>query len=169
MSYNLYSLAMAINGMTSLQRMLEWIDNKEVEDDYIKPRDPNQEDGEVTWPTKGEIKAKNVVMKYREGLPRVLKGLNFEVRPREKVGIVGRTGSGKSSLILAIMRIVEQDFDLKDPKTKYKSYIQIDGLKLHKLGIKTARSAVTLIPQDPFLISGTVRSNVDPFDKFTDE
>lgn len=108
-------------------------------------------------------------MKYREGLPRVLKGLNFEVKPQEKVGIVGRTGSGKSSLILTILRIVEQDFDHKDPAMEEKSFIQIDGLKLHQLGMKTARNAVTLIPQDPFLISGTVRSNVDPFNKFTDK
>jgi ABC-type multidrug transport system fused ATPase/permease subunit len=83
------------------------------------------------------------------------------------VGIVGRTGSGKSSLILTILRIVELDCNLKDPNCE--SYIEIDGRKLHELGIKTARDSVTLIPQDPFLISGTVRSNVDPFNKFTDD
>lgn len=108
-------------------------------------------------------------MKYRPSLPRVLNGLNFEIMPKQKVGIVGRTGSGKSSLILAILRIVEQDLDPKDPESKNKSYFEIDGKRLHDLGLKTARQAMSLIPQDPFLISGTVRSNIDPFDIFTDQ
>lgn len=107
-------------------------------------------------------------MKYRPGLPRVLNGLDFEIRPKQKVGIVGRTGSGKSSLILAILRIVEQDYDPEDPESKKKSYFEIDGRRLHELGLKAARQAMSLIPQDPFLISGTVRSNIDPFDKFSD-
>ena len=108
-------------------------------------------------------------MKYRPGLPRVLNGLSFDINPKQKVGIVGRTGSGKSSLILAILRIVEQDYDPNDPDAKKKSYFEIDGRRLHELGLKAARQAMSLIPQDPFLISGTVRSNIDPFDKFTDQ
>ena len=176
MSYNIYSLTMQINGFTSLERVFNWIDNKQVEDKFVKPNDPNQDAKKGTdsqlqqrWPDRGAITARNIVMKYRPGLPRVLNGLSFDIVPKQKVGIVGRTGSGKSSLILAILRIVEQDYDPNDPDAKKKSYFEIDGRRLHELGLKTARQAMSLIPQDPFLISGTVRSNIDPFNKFTDQ
>ena len=171
MTYNLYSITMMINGLASLERIFNWIDNTDVEDKFVKPNDPINSAGheQNVWPDKGAIKARNIVMRYRPGLPRVLNGINFDVLPRQKVGIVGRTGSGKSSLILAILRIVEQDIDPNDAEAKKNSYFEIDGRKLHELGLRTARQAMSLIPQDPFLISGTVRSNIDPFDKHSDE
>lgn len=84
----------------------------------------------------------------------------------QKVGIVGRTGSGKSTLILSLLRILEQD--LPESPSEPLSEILIDGRVIGKLGLSTARRAVTLIPQEPFLLSGTVRSNVDPFQRYKD-
>ena len=89
MSYNLYSLTMTINGLASLERMFTWIDNKDVEDRFVKPNDPNQgalkgnsDSALEVWPDQGAIKARNIVMRYRPGLPRVLDGLSFDVLPR---------------------------------------------------------------------------------------
>ena len=162
MSYNLYCLIMTFLGLTSYSRMKQWIESDNVEDDWRKPGDPDLE----SWPTEGRIIGKNVVMRYREGLPRVLKGFDFEVQPKEKIGIVGRAGSGKSSLILALMRVVELD---KTNKREGDANITLDGVKLGSIGLLSARKAITLIPQDPFLVSGTVRKNIDPFNEYSDK
>jgi len=110
------------------------------------------------WPQEGDVVLKDVCFRYRPNLPLVLNKLNVHILPREKVGIVGRTGAGKSSLVAAILRLVE----LAGGK------VEIDGVDVSTLGLKTLRSAVAIIPQDPVLFSGTVRSNLDPFHLYTD-
>ncbi|RLN47454.1 hypothetical protein BBJ28_00013553 [Nothophytophthora sp. Chile5] len=111
------------------------------------------------WPTAGVISFNRVSLRYRAGLPRVLRGLSFSVNPKEKIGIVGRTGAGKSSLIVALMRLTELD----------SGSITIDGVDISKIGLHDLRANIAIIPQDPVLFSGTVRSNLDPFIQFTDE
>ncbi|KAJ1310995.1 hypothetical protein OPQ81_009503 [Rhizoctonia solani] len=98
-------------------------------------------------------------MRYADGLPDVLRDLTFEVRPREKVGVVGRTGSGKSSLALSFLRAVEPS----------EGRIILDGIDIRTIGLDDLRSRVTLVSQDVALFSGNIRSNLDPFDEYTDE
>jgi len=111
-----------------------------------------------TWPQHGVVKFDNVQMRYREQLPLVLKGLTFEARAGEKIGIVGRTGAGKSSLAQVLLRIVE----LADGK------IEIDRVDLSKVGLDTLRTHLSIIPQEALLFSGTVRENLDPTALYTD-
>ncbi|KZT29601.1 ABC protein [Neolentinus lepideus HHB14362 ss-1] len=110
------------------------------------------------WPSEGAIEFRNVKMSYRKGLPLVLKGISMKVRGGEKIGIVGRTGAGKSSLMLALFRIVELS----------SGSINVDGIDISTLGLKDLRSKISIIPQDPLLFSGTIRSNLDPFDVYDD-
>ncbi|XP_049784177.1 ATP-binding cassette sub-family C member 5-like isoform X5 [Schistocerca cancellata] len=110
------------------------------------------------WPTKGRIEFKNVSLCYREGLPNVLKGINFIIESAEKIGIVGRTGSGKSSLVAAIYRMAE----LSSGK------ITVDGVNIADVKLQHLRSRLSVIPQDPVLFSGTIRSNLDLNCQYTD-
>lgn len=114
--------------------------------------------GGAEWPTAGAIEMRAVAMRYREGLPLVLRGLTLSIAAHEKVGIVGRTGAGKSSLLTALLRLVELE----------SGSILIDRVDVSKIGLNTLRSVMAVIPQDPVLFSGTVRSNLDPFGKYTD-
>lgn len=111
------------------------------------------------WPEAGTVEFKNFQVRYREGLELVLKGISFTVNGGEKVGIVGRTGAGKSSLTLALFRIIESSG----------GSILIDGQDISKLGLHALRSRLTIIPQDPVLFSGTLRLNLDPFEHNSDE
>jgi len=95
--------------------------------------------------------------------------MNFDISSNEKIGVAGRTGSGKSTLILMFKRILEidkisaEDQDLTPPK------LIIDGVDISQIGLKVLRENIVLIPQDPFLLQGTVKFNLDPLDKFSDE
>ncbi|KAJ1625045.1 P-loop containing nucleoside triphosphate hydrolase protein, partial [Pavlovales sp. CCMP2436] len=111
------------------------------------------------WLKRGEVAFVGVSMRYRPGLELVLKNVSFEVPARAKVGIVGRTGSGKSSTMLLLMRMVE-------PVT---GLIRIDGHDVRDLSLEQLRGAIAMIPQDPVLFSGTVRSNLDPLCVLGDE
>ncbi|XP_077529739.1 multidrug resistance-associated protein 1-like [Haemaphysalis longicornis] len=111
------------------------------------------------WPTAGRVVFDNYSTRYRDDLELVLKGISCDVSPGEKVGIVGRTGAGKSSLTLSLFRLIEAAGGA----------ICIDGVDISYLGLHDLRSKLTIIPQDPVLFSGTLRSNLDPFDKLSDE
>ncbi|GAB7356539.1 hypothetical protein MBLNU459_g7281t1 [Dothideomycetes sp. NU459] len=111
------------------------------------------------WPSRGVISFKQYSTRHHETLPEVLKGLNFEVRSRERIGIVGRTGAGKTSLAMSILRALEATA----------GSIEIDGIDIGAIGLHDLRRAVCLVPQDPFLFAGTLRDNLDPYSKFTDE
>lgn len=110
------------------------------------------------WPKEGAIDFEDVTMRYREGLPLVLKGVNLKIKGSEKVGVVGRTGSGKSSMMIALLRMVELAG----------GHIRVDGIDLRSLGLDDVRSRITIIPQDPVMFSGTIRFNLDPFSQFAD-
>uniref|UniRef100_A0A8C4URF7 ATP-binding cassette sub-family C member 10 n=1 Tax=Falco tinnunculus TaxID=100819 RepID=A0A8C4URF7_FALTI len=110
------------------------------------------------WPSQGLVEFQKVVLAYREGLPNALDGVSFTIYPREKVGIVGRTGSGKSTLFLALFRMLE----LKSGR------ILLDGVDSKLVGLEELRSRLAIIPQDPFLFSGSIRENLDPQGKRTD-
>ncbi|XP_056309877.1 multidrug resistance-associated protein 1-like [Danio aesculapii] len=111
------------------------------------------------WPRSGSIGFHAFGLQYRRGLDWALKEISLSVNEREKVGIVGRTGAGKSSLALGIFRILEAA----------KGEIFIDGINIADIGLHELRSRITIIPQDPVLFSGSLRINLDPFDSYTDE
>ncbi|XP_016383055.1 multidrug resistance-associated protein 1-like isoform X2 [Sinocyclocheilus rhinocerous] len=111
------------------------------------------------WPRSGSIGFQEYGLQYRRGLDWALKEISLSVNEREKVGIVGRTGAGKSSLALGIFRILEAA----------KGKIFIDGINIAEVGLHELRSRITIIPQDPVLFSGSLRMNLDPFDGYTDE
>lgn len=138
--------------IVSVERILEYMRNKQ-EDHWIKPERPPPE-----WPQEGAIRIQNYSTRYREDTSLVLKNLTINIKPREKVGIVGRTGSGKSSLSLSLFRIL-------DPVT---GSIFIDELDIMRIGLHDLRSKLTIIPQDPVLFSGTLRFNLDPLKLKTD-
>jgi ABC-type multidrug transport system fused ATPase/permease subunit len=112
----------------------------------------------AAWPSEGRLEVNNLVVGYAPDLPPVLKGLTFTVARNERIGVVGRTGAGKSSLTLALFRFLEAR----------KGSISIDGLDISKIKLHDLRSRLAIIPQDPVLFSGTVRSNLDAFDEHTD-
>jgi ABC-type multidrug transport system fused ATPase/permease subunit len=112
----------------------------------------------ANWPEHGEIVFDNVEMRYRAELPLVLQGLSLHIKPGEKVGIVGRTGAGKSSIMSALFRLVELSG----------GSITIDNLNINTIGLADLRSRMSIIPQDPTLFKGTIRSNLDPFNARSD-
>ncbi|KAF2112460.1 ABC multidrug transporter-like protein [Lophiotrema nucula] len=116
--------------------------------------------GEVrkTWPEHGEIVFNQVEMRYRDGLPLVLKGLDMHVAAGERIGVVGRTGAGKSSIMSTLFRLVELSG----------GSITIDGVDISTIGLHDLRSKLAIIPQDPTLFKGTIRSNLDPFNEHSD-
>ncbi|KAL1411644.1 hypothetical protein Q8F55_002608 [Vanrija albida] len=111
----------------------------------------------AAWPTSGEIVLNQLSAKYSADGPTVLDNLNIRIQSGEKVGIVGRTGSGKSTLALALLRMIPTS-----------GTVLIDGLRTDKVNLHDLRSNVTIIPQDPILLSGTLRFNLDPFDESDD-
>jgi ABC-type multidrug transport system fused ATPase/permease subunit len=110
------------------------------------------------WPANGAIKLDRYATRYRPGLDLVVRNITASVEPSQKVGIVGRTGAGKSSLTLALFRMIEP----ADGR------ILIDGLDISTIGLHDLRSNLTIIPQEPVLFSGTLRFNLDPFGRYTD-
>lgn len=111
------------------------------------------------WPVSGGIEFNDVELKYRENTPPVLHGVNLSIKGGEKIGICGRTGAGKSTIMVALYRMAELS----------RGSIVIDGLDIGKLGLHQLRSKLSIIPQDPVLFQGTVRSNIDPFGVASDE
>lgn len=120
---------------------------------------PTDEKLDKCWPLNACIEFKNVHARYREGLPLILKDLSFIIEGQQRVGIVGRTGAGKTSVTLTLFRIMELD----------QGNILIDGIDTTSIGLQTLRTKMTIIPQDPVLFSGSLRLNLDPFDQYSDQ
>ncbi|OZJ06966.1 hypothetical protein BZG36_00075 [Bifiguratus adelaidae] len=145
----------AVNEMNlnAIERVQEYLDLDEEPHPIIPENRPPP-----SWPTAGEVEVKNLVMQYAPENSPVLRDISFKVNAREKVGIVGRTGSGKSTLAISLFRFMEPT----------SGSVLIDGVDIHKIGLEDLRSKLTIIPQDPVLFSGTLRSNLDPFDQHDD-
>ncbi|KAJ7284591.1 ABC transporter [Mycena rebaudengoi] len=142
------------NDMNSVERVLHYATSVEQEAANEVP----EKKPPAPWPSRGEIELKDIVLKYRPGLPAVIKGISMNVRAGEKIGIVGRTGAGKSSIMVALFRLVELT----------SSSILIDGIDISEVGLADLRNGLAIIPQDPLLFSGTLRSNLDPFNRADD-
>jgi len=141
---------------SAVDRVLDYSENIEPEAPWRTEADKEIPAG---WPTAGHVKFSDVTMRYRPTLDPALRNISFEVRGGEKVGICGRTGSGKSSLIVTLLRITE--FESGD--------IQVDGLSLNKLGLHSMRQRISMIPQDPVLFSANLRDNLDPLQLATSD
>lgn len=140
---------------TSVERINHYIKTLESE----APRQsPEAAQPAPSWPEEGKITFQDVEMRYRDDLPLVLKNLSFTILPEETIGIVGRTGSGKSSLGVALFRLVELTG----------GSIIIDGINVAQTGLDDLRSKLAIIPQEPVLFIGTIRSNLDPWDQYSD-
>uniref|UniRef100_A0A8C8I031 ATP-binding cassette sub-family B member 6 n=1 Tax=Oncorhynchus tshawytscha TaxID=74940 RepID=A0A8C8I031_ONCTS len=138
--------------LVSVERTEEYSTTLPTEPQHSNPQVP------TSWPEQGWVEFRGAVLSYREGLPNALDGVSLVVRPGEKVGVVGRTGSGKSTLFLALFRMVELN----------QGQILLDGVDTRQVGLAQLRSKLAIIPQDPFLFSGTVRENLDPCGRHPD-
>lgn len=143
------------NCMTSVERVTEYID--------LKPEPPLETDENdcnrlTDWPSSGSIAFSNLSLKYDDNSNAILKSMNLSIKSGEKIGIVGRTGAGKSSIIQAIFRLGVNE-----------GTIEIDDIDISKIGLHDLRNNISIIPQDPILFSGTMRDNLDPFQKKTDD
>jgi len=146
MGFSLKTFGKIENKVTSFQRVIEYT-ALDQEDDLVKPNDHNE------WISTPDIMFDDVYMKYKPNLPPVLRGISHYIQPRTKVGIIGRTGAGKSSILQAIFRLSEVDQHSK---------ILIGGLDIKELGLHCLRQNVSYIPQTPFLMTDTIRANMDP-------
>lgn len=140
-----------VNQMTSVERIQEYAD-------LVPEKDDEAREVPTYWPEHGKVEFKNVYLRYSRDDPIVLNNLNFVIKSKEKIGIVGRTGAGKSSLIQILFRL-----------TDFGGNILIDGVNTREISLKKLRSVISIIPQEPVLFSGSLRKNLDPFDEYSDE
>lgn len=139
--------------MNAVERMFEYTDIETEADHESAPGKAPP----AAWPTEGTIEFRDLELKYAPELPSVLHKINFKVRPHEKIGIIGRTGSGKTTITLALFRFLEA----------HHGSISIDGLDISQMGLHDLRSRLTIVPQEPTLFQGTLRSNLS--EEATDE
>ncbi|KAJ5319183.1 hypothetical protein MYU51_013685 [Penicillium brevicompactum] len=133
--------------IVSVERVLEYANLPSEAPDVIFKRRPA-----IGWPAQGAVSFNDYSTRYRPGLDLVLKDVNLDIKPKEKIGVVGRTGAGKSSLTLALFRIIEG----------VNGNIGIDGLDISTIGLTDLRGRLAIIPQDPAMFEGTLRDNLDP-------
>ncbi|RWS19151.1 multidrug resistance-associated protein 4-like protein, partial [Leptotrombidium deliense] len=138
--------------MISAERVLEYTQLPSEAPLYIEANKPPK-----NWPSEGKIIFNHVYLSYSDSKP-ILHDLCFDIESGSKIGIVGRTGAGKSSIINALFRLVE-----------FEGLITIDGVDIKQLGLNDLRRKLSIIPQDPIMFEGTIRSNIDPYDEYTDE
>ncbi|KAJ6471750.1 ABC protein [Mycena vitilis] len=144
------------NYMNSVERVVHYARGDVVPQEAAHDSTPENKPA-AHWPAHGAIEFKDVTMAYRPGLPNVLHSISLQIKAGEKIGVVGRTGAGKSSLTLCLLRIVE-----------YLGKIIVDDVDIAKIGLTDLRANIAIIPQEPVLFSGTVRTALDPFSKYDD-
>uniref|UniRef100_A0A3B3UAQ0 ATP binding cassette subfamily C member 3 n=1 Tax=Poecilia latipinna TaxID=48699 RepID=A0A3B3UAQ0_9TELE len=142
------------NNIVAVERVKEYSETKTEAPWEVEEKKPPPE-----WPTQGNVEFNEYSVRYREGLDLVLRNITLSVKGGEKIGIVGRTGAGKSSMTLCLFRLLEAAG----------GEITIDGVKISEIGLHDLRSKLTIIPQEPVLFSGTLRMNLDPFEKYSDD
>ena len=140
------------NYMTSVERVISYT-QIEQEPGYANHSQPPE-----NWPQNGQMSAKNLSLVYYQGGPEILKGVSFTAHAHEKIGIVGRTGAGKSSLVSALFRMPQPSGD-----------VIIDGVNIRDLEIQSSRRVMSVISQDPVLFTGSLRVNIDPFEDHDDK
>ncbi|PYI02730.1 P-loop containing nucleoside triphosphate hydrolase protein [Aspergillus sclerotiicarbonarius CBS 121057] len=136
--------------MNATERIFEYRD--------LQGESPDGDSVRASWPETGRIEVNELEVGYAEGLPSILKGLTFTADPNQRIGVVGRTGAGKSTLSLALFRFLHTR----------KGSVVIDGVDISKIRLHDLRTRLAIIPQDPVLFSGTIRSNLDPMDQYSD-
>lgn len=146
--------AMNEQNMNSIERVKEYLDLEQEAPAIMPEKRPTAD-----WPTQGVVEFVGYSTRYRPDFDLVLRGLTFKIAPCEKIGVVGRTGAGKSSLALALFRALEAE----------EGKILIDDIDISHIGLQDLRENIVMVPQDPTLFSGTIRNNLDPFGLFTDE
>lgn len=149
----IWNLCNVENKMISVERILQFSNVPSEAPLIIEKSRP-----EPNWPLKGRIEMKDLHVQYSPDLPRVLKGITCTFPEGKKIGVVGRTGSGKSTLIQALFRVVEPS----------EGCILIDGIDISRIGLEDLRSRLSIIPQDPTLFQGTIRTNLDPLQQHSD-
>ncbi|GAY44027.1 hypothetical protein CUMW_079090 [Citrus unshiu] len=150
----IWNLCNVENKMISVERILQFTNIPSEAPLVIKNSRPSPE-----WPSSGKIELENLLVQYNPTLPMVLKGITCTFPGEKKIGVVGRTGSGKSTLIQALFRVVEPSG----------GRILIDGVDISMIGLQDLRSRLSIIPQDPMLFQGTVRTNLDPLEQHSDQ
>ncbi|GAX80189.1 hypothetical protein CEUSTIGMA_g7627.t1 [Chlamydomonas eustigma] len=154
MSITLRQSSTVENNLNSVERLCEYTKlPRESSEKSGHRRDAKQQEPPKGWPSQGEVEFKQVAMRYRPGLPLVLRGVSFKAAAKEKVGIVGRTGAGKSSMFGCLFRLIEVE----------SGAISIDGFSISKIPLSKLRSSMALIPQVPVLFTGSIRLNLSPF------
>lgn len=146
------------NYMTSVERVMEYTNLKPEKDQKIEPKPDEKMPDFSNWAKKGEIEFKDLSLKYSEDSNRILKSLNLRIKSGEKIGICGRTGAGKSSIIQAIFRLAVNE-----------GCIKIDGIDISSVPLYQLRKNISIIPQESILFSGTMRDNLDPFHESSDD
>lgn len=152
----LNNLTMAEQCLVAVERLNTYM---EMEDEGSLETLESSDSLRSGWLADGSVRFENVVMRYREGTPLVLKGLSFEIPGGSSLGIVGRTGAGKSSLLQVLFRMCPLE----------SGAVYLDGHDTSKMGLHTLRKSLAIIPQDPVGFTGTVRFNLDPFNQHTDD
>uniref|UniRef100_A0A8C7NBR0 Canalicular multispecific organic anion transporter 2-like n=1 Tax=Oncorhynchus kisutch TaxID=8019 RepID=A0A8C7NBR0_ONCKI len=141
------------SNIVAVERVKEYSETKTEAPWEVEDKKPSPD-----WPSEGNVEFSDYSVRYREGLELVLKNLTVSVKGGEKIGIVGRTGAGKSSMTLCLFRLLEAAG----------GEITIDGVKISEIGLHDLRSKLTIIPQEPVLFSGSLRMNLDPFERYSD-
>uniref|UniRef100_A0A8K9XIF3 ATP-binding cassette, sub-family C (CFTR/MRP), member 3 n=1 Tax=Oncorhynchus mykiss TaxID=8022 RepID=A0A8K9XIF3_ONCMY len=141
------------SNIVAVERVKEYSETKTEAPWEVEDKKPSPD-----WPSQGNVEFSDYSVRYREGLELVLKNLTLSVKGGEKIGIVGRTGAGKSSMTLCLFRLLEAAG----------GEITIDGVKISEIGLHDLRSKLTIIPQEPVLFSGSLRMNLDPFERYSD-
>ncbi len=160
-------LGFSVRSITELEAQMNSVERLDYYGKYLEQEPaatidydntPGAERPPDNWPSSGAIQIRDVQLRYRPELELVLKGVSVDIKGGEMVGVIGRTGSGKSTLMVALLRLVELAG----------GSISVDGVDLAKLGLDQIRKSITIIPQDSVLFSGTVRFNLDPFGVYSE-